>query len=89
MRTSNKQTIVQVFAFVSLLIFVLEEWSNAAYKYCMPMYACQLWSKSTQNTWSAYVLRITMSIASCITYPETCVRSHQVSYCVRTFDALL
>jgi len=46
--------------------------------YCMPMYACQLWSKYKQTSivWSAYVLHITISIEFCITYPEILVFAH-------------
>jgi len=44
--------------------------------YCMPMYACQLWSKYTRPVWSAYVLHITMPIELCITYPEMWVFAH-------------
>jgi len=58
--------------------------------YCMPMYACQLWSKYTQT--SMKCLRAAYNnayrIMHCIPRNVT-VRPHQVSHCVRTFDALL
>jgi len=59
--------------------------------YCMPMYACQLWSKYTQTSMKHL----------CAVYNNACrimhyyiprnvnVCSHQVSHCVRTSDALL
>ena len=69
-----------------LLTSALLQWKNTLFLvYCMPMYACQLWSKCTQTTvvWSFYVLRITTQKFSLSTSP------HQVNHCVRTFDALL
>jgi len=46
--------------------------------YCMPMYACQLWSKYTQTSMkrlrAAY--RLTMPTELCITYPEMLVFAH-------------
>jgi len=60
------------------------------YTYCMPMYACQLWSKYMQTSMkrlhSAYnnPYRITHYIPRNVS-----VRPHQVSHCVRTFDAVL
>ena len=55
--------------------------------------SCLLHANSGANTrrlvWSAYVLHITMPIELCTTYPEMSVRPHQVSHCVRTFDAVL
>ena len=46
--------------------------------YCMPMYACQLWSKYTQTSMkrlrAAY--RLTMPIELSITYPEMLVFAH-------------
>ena len=58
--------------------------------YCMPMYACQLWSKYTQTSMkrlrAAYnnVCRIMHYIPRNVS-----VRLHQVSHCVTTFDAVL
>ena len=58
--------------------------------YCMPMYACQLWNKYTQGSMkrlrAAYnnAYRIMHSIPRNVS-----VRPHQVSHCVRTFDAVL
>jgi len=58
--------------------------------YCMPMYACQLWSKCTQTSMkrlhAAYdnFHRILHHISRNVS-----VRPHQVSHCVRTFNALL
>ena len=58
--------------------------------YCMPMYACQLWSKSTQTSmkplYAAYnnAYRIMHYIPKNVS-----ARPYQVSHCVRTFDALL
>ena len=56
----------------------------------MPMYACQLWSKCTKTSMkrvrAAYnnTCRIMHHIQRNVS-----VRPHQVSHCVRTFDALL
>jgi len=58
--------------------------------YCMPMYACQLWSKYTQTSMKR--LRAAYNNAYRIMYyiPRyISVRPHQVSHCVRTFDAVL
>jgi len=58
--------------------------------YCMPVYACQLWRKYTQTSMkrlrAAYnnAYRIMRYIPRNVT-----VRLHQVSHCVRTFDAVL
>jgi len=58
--------------------------------YCMPMYACQLWSKYTQTSMkclqAAYnnVYRVMHYVPRNVS-----VRPHQVSHCVRTFDAML
>jgi len=39
--------------------------------YCMPMYACKLWSKYTCTlVWSAYMVHIIMPTKLCITHPE-------------------
>ena len=58
--------------------------------YCMPMYACQLWSKYTQT--SVKRLRAAYNNAYRIMHyipRNVSVRPHQVSHCVRTFDAVL
>jgi len=58
--------------------------------YCMPMYACQLWSKYTQTSMkrlhAAYnnAYRIMHYIPRNVS-----VRPHQVSHCVRTFNVVL
>ena len=57
---------------------------------CMPMYACQLWSKYTKT--SVKRLRAAYRNAYRIMHyipRNVSVRPHQVSRCVRTFDALL
>jgi len=59
---------------------------------CMPMYACQLWSRCTQTSMkrlhAAYnknnVYRMMHYIPRNVS-----VRPHQVSHCARTFDAVL
>jgi len=56
----------------------------------MAMYACQLWSKYTQT--SMKHLRAAYKNATPKTHyipRNVSVRPHQVSHCVRTFDALL
>ena len=58
--------------------------------YCMPMYACQLWSKYMQTSMKR--LRATCNNAYRIMHYITrnvSVRPHQVSHCVTTFDAVL
>ena len=58
--------------------------------YCMPMYACQLWSKYTQTSMKR--LHAAYNNAYQITHYITrnlSVHPHQVSHCVRTFDAVL
>jgi len=58
--------------------------------YCMHMYACQLWSKYTQTSMKR--LRAAYNNAYRIMHyipRNVSVRPHQVSHCVRTFDALL
>jgi len=58
--------------------------------YCMPMYACQLWSKYTQTSMKR--LRVAYNNAYRIMHYKprnVSVRSHQVCHCVRTFDAVL
>jgi len=58
--------------------------------YCMPMYACQLWSKYTQVSMKRF--RVAYNNAYRIIHyipRNVSVRPHQVSHCVRTFDALL
>jgi len=56
----------------------------------MPMYACQLWSKYTQASMKR--LRAAYNNAYRIMHyipRNLSVRPHQVSHCVRTFDAVL
>ena len=58
--------------------------------YCMPMYACQLWSKYTQTSMKR--LRTAYNNAYRIMHylpRNVSVRPHQVSHCVTTFDAVL
>ena len=58
--------------------------------YCMPMYACQLWSKCTLT--SMKCLRATYNSAYRIMYyipRNVSACPHQVTHCVRTFDAVL
>ena len=58
--------------------------------YCMPMYACQLWSKYTQTSMKR--LRTAYNNAYRIMHyihRNVSVRPHQVSHCFRTFDAVL
>ena len=58
--------------------------------YCMPMYACQLWSKYTHASMKR--LRAAYDNAYRIMHyipRNVSVRPHQVSHCVTTFDALL
>ena len=58
--------------------------------YCLSMYACQLWGKYTQSSMkrlrAAYnnVYRIMHYIPRNVS-----VRPHQVSHCIRTFNAVL
>jgi len=57
--------------------------------YCMTMYACQLWSKYTQTSMKR--LRAAYNNAYRIMHyipRNVSVRPHQVSHCVRTFDAV-
>ena len=58
--------------------------------YCMPMYACQLWSKYTQTSMKR--LRAAYNNAYRIMHyisRNVSVRPHQVSHCVTTFNAVL
>ena len=58
--------------------------------YCMPMYACQLWGKCTQTSMKR--LRAAYNNAYRIMHyipRNVSIRPHQVSHCVRTFDAVL
>ena len=58
--------------------------------YCMPMYACQLWSKYTRTSMKR--LRAAYNNAYRIMHYipiNVSVRPHQVSQCVTTFDAVL
>ena len=60
------------------------------HSYYMPMYACQLWSKYTQTSMKR--LRAAYNNAYRIMHyipRNVSVRPHQVSHCVRTFDAVL
>jgi len=72
------------------------DWCSPAVKntllraYCMPLYACQLWSKFTQTSMKR--LRVAYNNAYRIMHyisRNVSVRPHQVSHCVRTFDAML
>ena len=58
--------------------------------YCVPMYACQLWSKYTQTSMKR--LRAAYNNAYRIMHyipRNVSVRPHQVNHCVKTFDAVL
>jgi len=58
--------------------------------YCMPIYACQLWSKYKQTSMKR--LRTAYNNANRIMHyipRNVSVRPHQVTHCVRTFDAVL
>jgi len=58
--------------------------------YCMPMYACHLWSKYTQTSMTR--LRAAYNNAYRIMHyipRNVSVRPHQVNHCVTTFDAVL
>jgi len=58
--------------------------------YCMPMYACQLWSKYTQASMKSS--RAAYNNAHRIMHyipRNVSVRQHQVTQCVRTCDALM
>jgi len=58
--------------------------------YCMTMYACQLWSKYTQTSMKRLRAAYNNSYRIMHHIPRNVsVRPHQVSHCVRTFDALL
>jgi len=58
--------------------------------YCMPMYACQLWSKYTQTSMKRLRARYDSAYRIMYYIPRNVsVRPHQVSHCVRTFDAVL
>jgi len=58
--------------------------------YCMPVYACQLWTKYTKTSMKR--LRAAYNSAYRIMHyipRNVSVRPHQVNHCVRCFDALL
>ena len=59
--------------------------------YCMPMYACQLWSKYTQTSMKRLCAAYNNAYWIMHYIPRNVsVRPHQVSHCVRTFvDAVL
>jgi len=44
--------------------------------YCMPMYACQLWTKYTQTSMKRLQAAYNKAIQLCITYPEMLVLTH-------------
>ena len=74
----------------ALLISALLQWKTL---YFVPI-ACQCMlansGANTRRLVSAYVLHITMPIELCINIPRNVsVRPHQVSHCIRTFDAVL
>ena len=56
----------------------------------MPIYACQLWSKYTQTSMKRLCAAYNNSYRIMHYIPRNVsVRPHQVSHCVRTFDAML
>ena len=58
--------------------------------YCMPMYACQLWSKYTQTSMKRLPAAYNNAYRIMHYIPRNVsVRPHQVSHCVRTYDAVL
>jgi len=58
--------------------------------YCMPMYAFQLWSKYTQTNLKRLRAAYNNACRNMHYIPRNVsVRPHQVSHCVRTFDAVL
>ena len=58
--------------------------------YCMPMYACQLWSKYTQINMKRLRAAYNNVCRNMRYIPKNVsVRPHQVSHCVRTFGAVL
>ena len=58
--------------------------------YCVPMYACQLWSKYTQTSIKRLRAAYNNAYRTVHYIPRNVsVRPHQVSHCVRTFDAVL
>jgi len=58
--------------------------------YCMPMYACQLWSKYTQNSMKHLCAAYNNAYRIMHYIPRNVsVRPHQISHCVRTFHAML
>ena len=59
--------------------------------YCMPMHACQLWSKYTQTSMKRLLAAYNNAYRRIMHYipRNVSVRPHQVSHCVRTFDAVL
>ena len=80
---------------IILLLITFDQCSTAVKNtlfraYCMPMYACQLWSKYTQTSMKR--LRVAYNNAYRIIHyisRNVSVRPHQVSHCVRTSDAVL
>ena len=58
--------------------------------YCMPMYACQLWSKYRETSMKHLSAAYNNAYRIMHYKPRNVsVRPHQVSHCVRTFDAVL
>ena len=58
--------------------------------YCMPMYACQLWSKHPQTSMNYLCAAYNNAYRIMHYIPRNVsVRPHHVSHCVRTFDATL
>ena len=74
---------------------IFDQWSpaekNTQFRaYCMPMYACWLWSKYTQASMKSS--RAAYNNAHRIMHyipRNVSVRQHQVTQCVRTCDALM
>ena len=90
-----QRQVKSVYCAANKLRGTFDHWSPAVKKnlfraYCMPMYACQLWSKYTQTSMKR--LSATYNNAYRIMHyipRNVSVRPHQVSHCVRTFDAVL
>jgi len=58
--------------------------------YCMPVYACQLWNKYTQTSMKRLCAAYNNAYRIMHYIPRNVsIRSHQVSHCVTTFDAML
>jgi len=58
--------------------------------YCMPMHACQLWSKYTRTSMKRLRAAYNNAYRTMHYIPRNVsVRSHQVNHCVKSFDILI